>query len=45
MSGREDAKKEDVSYIWGRKCLGMLLKCSQCKSGKKRVNGGIWLGM
>jgi len=37
-------REKKISRIFGAEnVVGMLLKCSQFKSGKKRVNGGIWL--
>jgi hypothetical protein len=43
MSGREDERDEDVSYIWGRKCRRYVTKMFTIQSGKKRLNGGIWI--
>ena len=40
----ERIRKKKMSRIFGKEnAVGMLLKCSQFKSGKKRESGGIWM--
>jgi len=39
-------REKKMSRIFGAEnAEGILLKCSQFESGKKRVNGGIWIKM
>lgn len=35
MSGREDERKEDVSYIWGRKCRRYITKMFTIRKWKE----------
>ena len=42
----ERMREKKMSRIFGAEnAEGILLKCSQFESGKKRVNGGIWIKM
>jgi hypothetical protein len=39
-------REKKISRIFvAENAEGMLLKCSEFKSGKNRVNGGIWIRM